>query len=342
MVMETQGNESSGSESVSTGSETTGAASTSSEKMPDDPSLAESGGDEQTAAADKTAPGAAAAQVTKPAYTPNFKYKVLDKEQEFDEWLKAAIKDPETEKKARDLFERAHGLDHVKNDRQRLRTENQQMSSELNDHRQTIGTANHFLKTKDYDNFFNYLKIPEQDILLQAKRILDRRDNPAQASADMTSAQDRQRVHNLESHNQYLTQTYETQAVAARTQELDWTLSRPEYTQAQAAYDARAGRPGAFKEQIIQRGQYHAMTRGVDLSPDQVIQEVLGFLGGMQSLVPPQAAVVAAPVSTQPAAQTKPPVITNIQGRGTSPAKKAVKSIADLKKLALESASANS
>jgi hypothetical protein len=49
-----------------------------------------------------------------PVYTPNTKFKVMDKEHEFDAWLAPHIKDAETEKKAKELYEKAYGLDYVK------------------------------------------------------------------------------------------------------------------------------------------------------------------------------------------------------------------------------------
>src|SRR5688500_3044500 len=46
-----------------------------------------------------------------PQYTPNYKFKVMDEEKEFDDFLKGAIKTKEDEEKLRDIVTKAYGLD---------------------------------------------------------------------------------------------------------------------------------------------------------------------------------------------------------------------------------------
>ena len=48
------------------------------------------------------------------AYEPNYSFKVKDEEMEFGEAIRASITNKETEDYVRDLYTRAHGLDHVK------------------------------------------------------------------------------------------------------------------------------------------------------------------------------------------------------------------------------------
>jgi hypothetical protein len=49
-----------------------------------------------------------------PAYEPNFAYTVRDEQKEFDERIRSAIKDKDTEDLVRDLYTRAEGLDAYK------------------------------------------------------------------------------------------------------------------------------------------------------------------------------------------------------------------------------------
>lgn len=322
---DTQGNESSGSDNLTTtGSEETTSTTEGTESQTSEGSESE------------VDPATGEPKV-KPAYTPNFKFKVLDQEKEIDEWLKPVIKDADTEKKIRDLYERAHGLDHVKGERQRLREQSQTQSAEIQRHAQVVQGVNQMLAKKDYDSLFeNVLKIPEDDILFQAKKILDRRNLPPEQKEALEKAkQESLRAQTYEEQNQQLRQSYEQVAVSARTQELDWTLQRPDVSQLVAAYDARAGAPGAFKQAVIERGQYHAYASGKDITPEQAVEEVLKFMGGRQNLIPVEAPQVGIPSASQ-VSQEKKPVITNIQGRGTSPAKKMIRSIDDLKKRAKE------
>lgn len=273
----------------------------------------------------------------KPAYTPNFKFRSMGKEQEFDEFVKAGIKDAETEKKVRDLYERANGLEFMKQDRQKLKESSTAMQNEIARHSQVVNNVNHMLATKDYDNLFtNVLKIPENDILQHAHRILQLREMPPEhRQAYEQGVQARHQALELQNQNQHLLQSHEQVAVNARTQELEWTMQRPQIAQLVQAYDARAGREGAFRQAVIERGQYHASYSRKDISPEEAINEVLAFLGGPQALLPTQA-MQAVSSTGQQQTQASKPVITNIQGRGTSPAKKVIKSLDDLKKRAAE------
>ena len=47
------------------------------------------------------------ADSTETAYNPNYKFSVMDKEHEIDEWLRPVIKDAEMEKKVKDLYTKA-------------------------------------------------------------------------------------------------------------------------------------------------------------------------------------------------------------------------------------------
>lgn len=62
------------------------------------------------------APGVVSAQKPgeTPAFSPNFKLKVMEQEREIPELLRPLIKDAESEKAVRELVEKAYGLEYVK------------------------------------------------------------------------------------------------------------------------------------------------------------------------------------------------------------------------------------
>ena len=65
--------------------------------------------------APESAPAVESVESQEPApYTPSLKYKVYDQEKEFPEWTKSYIKDPETESRFKDLFDRSDGLPFIK------------------------------------------------------------------------------------------------------------------------------------------------------------------------------------------------------------------------------------
>jgi hypothetical protein len=268
-----------------------------------------------------------------PVYSPNFKFKVMDKEHEFDEFLRPAIKDSETEKKIRELYEKAYGLDVVKprfnETREKLKsvetTHGQVMSSiaELREHYQR----------GDFDSFFQALKIPQEKILQwvldkanyqelppEQKRIFDDR-----RSAD-------QRAWEAEKRAQALEQRIQEQTTQAKGYALQVALEKPDVKSFVETFDQRAGRPGAFIEAVVETGDYAWHARNEDLSPEQAIQAVMARYGSFvqaQSQAP-QAGNPAQPQTTPTKA---PPVIPNVGGRTASPTSQPqVKSLADLKK----------
>jgi hypothetical protein len=287
----------------------------------------------------------------KPAYTPNYKFKYLDAKQnaklekEFDDFIKGSIKDSDTEKKVRELYEKAYGLDHTKSGREKLRGELETVRGEHSETKRGINILTNFLNQGDFQSFFEALKIPEDKVLKYALDRVSYRELPPEKRAEydqMRSAQ--QRAAYLSEENTRLAAEYTNMQVQTRSQQLESTLANPQVAGIAEEYDARRGH-GAFRNEVVKVGQYYWAIHKQDIPVDQAVNEVLQMLGGMpksaahavapQSFDPNQGAVPgAAPIASQ--ASEKKPVIPNIQGRGTSPAKRIPKSIEDLKKLARE------
>jgi hypothetical protein len=107
-------------------------------------------------------------EVVPNAYKPNFKFKALGKEMEIDKFLHDAIKDAESEKKIRELYEKAHGLDYIKPMRDRLQEENQALVQEKQGMDYQLKALSHFVQTDNMGAFFQALKIPEDKVLKYA------------------------------------------------------------------------------------------------------------------------------------------------------------------------------
>lgn len=272
-----------------------------------------------------------------PAYTPSFKYKVLSQEKEFDEWAKAAVKDADTEKAVRDLYEKAYGLDFVKTDRAKIKEERDSIKAEHNGLVGSLKQLGTFRQKGDWASFFQSLNVSDDDILKHALKVAELREMPQeQRQAYEAQQAERQRLYQLEQENQHLSEQYTSVAVQGRTQELDLVMSNPDVVSAAQAFDARMGQEGAFKAAVIERGKFHWLHSQTDIPAQQAVAEVLRFIGHQQQQAPAQQQMsqpqaLAQPVVSQPQAQKK--VIPNIQGRGTSPAQKIPKSIEDLKRM---------
>ena len=121
-----------------------------------------------------------------PEYTPDYGYNILDERHEMPERVRPYIKSKEDEQYYRDLFERAHGLDHVKSERQRLREEKEQVSEKLNQYEpavQYLQRLEQFKQNGDWTSYFEAQGIPQNVILQHAKQVLDVAQDPEKYQA---------------------------------------------------------------------------------------------------------------------------------------------------------------
>lgn len=270
-----------------------------------------------------------------PAYNPNYKFKVLDKEHEFDDFVKAAVKDQETEKKARELYERAYGLDSVKQDRQTLKGELSSAKEKMARTDQALETLGEYVRGGDFDSFFEALNIPKHNILKYALELVQREQMPPEQKAQWQQSREAtMHARTLEAQNQQLESQFQQMQVERRTFELDTAISRPEIAAVVQAYDAGIGSPGAFRDFVIRIGNAAHAAQGVDLSAAQAVEEAMRHLRAVNpSLGQPQAQPqMVANGGPQVVMPNQKPVIPNIQGRGTSAVKSSFTSFADLKK----------
>lgn len=269
-----------------------------------------------------------------PAYVPDYKLKVYDQDAVLeDKFLKDLIKDADSEKKVKEIAQKYLGFDTVKAKNMKVTQEYQTY------HQQTMpvvdyyNKASSFLQKNDMDGFFEFLKIP-QDVIF--KYAVQKAEEAQLAPDQRQFLQQQRQIYkdkiSLEEQNQSLQSNQQTQANEYRKQELGWVMARPDVSTTAQAYDAKVGQPGAFRQLVINQGlAYHAATQGKgDLSAEQATMEVLKYIG---VFLPQQGQAPTTPLIQQNGA---PPIIPNVTGRGTSPVKKQVRSIADLKKKAEE------
>lgn len=268
-----------------------------------------------------------------PAYAPNYAYKVLKEQREIPEWARGIIKDQDSEKRARDLFERADGLESVKADRAELQKRVQHYEGDIIPFARQAHEAIGYLEKGDLDTFFERVGLSEMDVLKYAHRRLELKQNPAEAAAHESARQ--ASLQNAELQRQ-LTESqsgYRQLAVQQRQFELNAYLGRPDIAPLVAALDSRMG-PGTFVAEVIRRGQLAAL-EGKDLPIDEVVGS-MAKLFGLQAQ-PQPAAIASVPDAANPLAhetpREKPRTIPNIQSSGTSPVRPGPKSIDDLRSL---------
>ena len=124
------------------------------------------------------------------------------------------------------------------------------------------------------------------------------------------------------------------QAVHNRQAELDSHLAGPENHAMVQAYDAQVGTPGAFRAEVIRRGQYYGQTQNRDAGVEELVNEVSApFRGFMQPKPQARPAVRPSGVVTGGGNQRGKPTLPKIQSKGGSPVSKGPRSLDDLKKL---------
>lgn len=317
----------------STATESTATESTAVESTPAvETSAADTGTSQETT--DSNAIDAASIEAAKKAsiekYTPNYAFKVKDKEHQFDDFVKAAIRDADTEKKARELYEKAYGLDEVKSHRQKLQEELGTIQPKYQAVEKSLQALGGFVQKKDYRSFFEALQIPKEDVIRYAVEELKFRDLPPEQKAELESRrQQEQQFALIQEQNQTYAQQMQDLVMRQAEFELTSEISKPEISQLAQSYDARVGQPGAFKAEVIRRGAYYETVMQQNVPASQLVKEVATLIG----VVPQGLPATGTPQGNAVAAHEKKPTIKSFQGSsGSAPVKKVFTSIDDIRK----------
>jgi hypothetical protein len=279
-------------------------------------------------------------QAAESVYQPSYKFKVLDKEHEFDEIIRPLVKTKDHEAKIRELYEKAYGLDHVKAERENVRNEYKSFKSQWEPIQKEITEANKFYqmslkKAKDGDqigayhnfqNFVNHLGLDKKLIQQFVFQELQMEDLPQQQKMEYTRRQEleTQALGATEEVSQ-LRQEIQEIRVRERMSDLNSAISKPEIAPLVQAFDQRKG-PGAFKNEVIRRGQMHYFSEKKDMPAEDLVKELVDFIGYQaQPQAMPQAATIAP--------NNQVPVIPVVKGGGnSSPTHKNAQTIEDLRK----------
>lgn len=270
--------------------------------------------------------------ITPPVFTPNFKFKIYDKDYEIPEWARGGIKDPEVEKQAREVFEKFYGFDIVKQDRNTTKAELAEAKDYIARTDADLTRLGQLVRDGDFDTFFGELKIPEDKILQYAIQLAERRQwTPEQRQAwqDSQSAKAQNRAlldtnRSLETENQRV-------AVQQREFEVNSVMSRQDVLPVVQAYNQGMGSPSAFKELVIEIGNAAWASRQEDLTAEQAVQRALRYIRGANPNIGKPS-----PVSNGVVTPSDKSVLPNIQGRGASPVRTTVKSLDDIKRITRE------
>lgn len=288
----------------------------------------------------------AAPGVTSP-YTPDFKYKASGKEMEIPEKFRALITDKESEEEVKKLFGQAGTLDEVKTDNANLKKTLVDREGALGQYQGGIEKLRGMVRKGDFDSWFKALNVPEEKIF---QWVLDK-VHYNQLPQDQRAQIDRQRelVNETEQAKTQVRQVSAREmqlATEMKGMQLEQTLGKADVKSMAEAFDARVGRPGAFKDSVIEHGKsvWALSNYTVDLTPEQAVQDFVKKYGITPSSgIPTPAAGAVGQVPNTPAAPAAAPsanaappvkVIPNVNGRGAaSPVKSKPRNLEDLKRL---------
>lgn len=269
-----------------------------------------------------------------PTFTPNYKFKVHDEEKEIDEMYRGLIKDQETEKKIRELHEKAYGLDVQKPKYEKMKGEFQEVSTKYGNIDKSLKQLSAYVQNGDLGSFFQATQIPKQMIFEYVKKELELMEASPEQRAEVERVQaERRRLYSLEQENSDLKTRFETESQSARVMELSTALASPVVSSVATSFDAKMG-SGAFKMEVIKHGLAVSQTTGETISVQQAVQETVEKWKSFFGEMPQASAAQGGSMETASQAQAPKPTLPNVSGRSASPLKAGPRSIDDLKKIA--------
>ncbi len=238
-----------------------------------------------------------------------------------------------------ELYQKAYGLDHLKGKYNTVKEELPDLrkaQEQLQKQNYALGSMGSLIKNKNYNALFSELKIPDEDIIKYSLDRVQYQDlTPEQKSEYDNNVDSRNRLVKLERENQQFKQSLQQQVVERRNSELDSNLASPDMEGIVSEYDSRVGEPGAFRSEVIRRGQSAYHLTGKDISAQDAIGEVLKVIGIDRQVSSNQANAAVNGNVYKREKNTfvrNKPVIPNVRSGGSSPARKLPRSIDDIKK----------
>jgi predicted nucleic acid-binding Zn-ribbon protein len=289
---------------------------------------------ESVASAPVSAPEVAAAPATEAQeWSPNYKVKAYDNEYEIPENFRGYI-NKDNEKNFREVFERSFAFDTIKQKYKDAHSKYQDVNTKYDTMTKNLDRLSKFVQNGDFDTFFSTIQIPEAEIQKWIYNKLTLQDLPKEQQQLYTKNSEYQRelLSMQEKYDEMQGKMAEfeeykaQQAIQQRHSELDSVLTSSEYRGLAESYDARAGKPGAFKNEVILRAAALANATGKDLSAQEAVQEMARLVAWNQQN--------AGQVSGVAQKGQGRPTLPSVSGKTSSPVAPQVKSIEDLKRLA--------
>lgn len=270
------------------------------------------------------------------AYTPNYAYSVKGESREFEDWIKPLV-NKDNEDKFRDYFTKIGGFESYKQKvgeyEETIKKYEEDFTTYATDAQnlaKVVIDFNQGIKSESIEDKFKTLKgigLDEDQILKIAQYAITLKELPPE----------QKRL--IDERNQFLEQkaTYENKYLESENRYKELLVSQhrasisnavQNYKDIASLYDTQKGN-GKFIQDVERFGLWNAQN-GNDMTYDQAVGEFIR-LNGLQPQVVSQQ---AQPATNQAQIRKTVAPLPNLSGSGTSPIKKSISSLDDLKALA--------
>lgn len=272
-------------------------------------------------------------------WEPNFSVKVRNQRYDIDEMFRPLITDRDSEQKVKEVFAKAHGLDHMKQAHDTLYQKTLDLELEAERYREENEFAKQGIEglkklaKEDFPSFAHIVGLDDNTILSYANRRLDYREKPEHERHMIDREMDtRTQTYTQAAELQKLQRQNESLMKHQHDSEMKSALSMPEISSFEKLFDKRMGKDGAFREHVRQYGSNEFKASKRYVPPLVAVQTVYNQF---KPLFQDALENAKDELSRSNKGKKKPP--SNLgNGRSSATVPSKIKSIADLRKRANE------
>ena len=273
-------------------------------------------------------------------YEPDFSYKVYGEKKELPDFVRPLINSKEAEDYFRTHHQKSEAYDILKEKSDTANTDHVQYQESIQKEIGPILEATQQMKRSadigDYENFFKAAGVKPESVYQWAVEQAQRQEmTPEQRNHYDSQIATRRENSQLKYENQQTTSQLQDNLVDQRERELSLTLDDPTVNQVMQEFDARKGKVGAFREEVVAYANGQWFAKKQDISPRQAVEGVFGLMGRSLTEAPagqPIARQNSATSVVQPRAAK--PTIPSMRSGHASPVKRAVRSLDEMRKYA--------
>jgi len=318
-------------EEVEIDAETPEIEETSTPELPEEAEVTPESTEPVVTADPESAPAVAAGE----AFVPEFKYRANGQDMEVPEYLRSLIKDKDSQEKVVTMLSKAEGFDSVSARRDQFRTERDSARGESQRYLGAIRNMQNTRDRGDIDGLLKLMELPEETVLKwateRAKYYMGDENYRRQVDEQNRMRQDSWQKEDRATDYQTKYQDLEAKQLQM---EFNYEMLKPEVSSFETAFDKMAGKQGAFKEEVKNRGELAYLREQKTIAPGEVIQAIMKQFGPIAQAAPKPQPAQASAQAAKVVVKTAPKVATipTVKGTQASPTKEGFTSMDAIRK----------